>query len=325
MDRTGNVITGKALCYSNRLGLRTSGRILKHVLVVFVVAFLANSGYAAEPRSDILVTPDWLAEHLDDESLVVVQLADVELDYMRGHIPGARFLWPGWLEKSSPDKSVELYPVARMDSVLESLGISDSSQIVLCHTYTTLSAACVARAWVMFDYLGMGDRTKILDGGFEAWNAMGMPVTKEVPKHTPGTFTPKIKEDVFVDLEYVKARVGEQGIRLVDTRRSVDYRGHVRGVVRAGHIPGAVHLPYATIIDKTRRYAPVDTLGVRFAKAGIKPGDEIISYCYKGRSACFAYIAGRMLGYDVHVYDGSSEEWCGREDLPVEVSEVEQR
>lgn len=117
--------------------------------------------------------------------------------------------------------------------------------------------------------------------------------------------------------------MGKEGVRLVDTRRPVDFRGGARGVLRTGHIPGAINLPFATIIDETLCYVPAGTLRERFAAAGIEEGDDIIAYCYKGRAACMVYIAGSMLGYTVHVYDGSSEEWCGKVELPLEVSVLE--
>ena len=249
-----------------------------------------------------------------------MQAAELRSDYLRGHIPGARFLWPNWLEESTPDLNIELFPVARMDSVLESLGVSNTSLIVLCHTYTFANAATVARAWVTLDYLGMGDRTKILDGGFEAWKAQGKPVTTEIPEFTRGTFIPVIKRDVFVDMEYVKAHMGTPGLRLVDSRRPEDFRGDEKNVLPGGHIPGAVNLPFAMVIDETLCYFPVDTLKARFRAAGIAPGDDIISYCYKGKAACLISVAARMLGHDVHVYDGSFEEWWGHEDLPLELS-----
>jgi thiosulfate/3-mercaptopyruvate sulfurtransferase len=289
-------------------------------LFVSIMLTLARVGTAGETQRDILVTPEWLAGHLDDPSLVVLQVAEVRSDYLRGHIPGARFLWPGWLENSTPDLSIELLPVARMDSVLESLGIFTESRVVLCHTYTFASAASAARAWVTLDYLGMGDRAKILDGGFEAWRAAGKPISKESPTFAQGTFTPAIKEDVFVDLEYVKANMAKPGVRLVDSRRPDDFTGDAAGILPGGHIPGAVSLPYSSVIEESLRYAPLDTIAARFAAAGIGPEDDIISYCYKGKAACLIHVAARMMGHTVHVYDGSFEEWWGHEDLPVEAA-----
>ena len=106
-------------------------------------------------------------------------------------------------------------------------------------------------------------------------------------------------------------------------RRAKDYQGHAQGVIRAGHIPGAVNLPSSAIIDKELCYGSAESIAAEFADAGIKRGDRLISYCYKGRSACFIYVVGKMLGYEVHVYDGSAEEWCGRDDVPIAVSVVD--
>jgi len=285
--------------------------------------FVVSCVVAGEPQTDILVTPDWIEEHMSDPSLVILQAADLRSVYARGHIPGARFLWPGWLEKSTPDLNVELFPVATMDSVLESLGVSNSSLIVLCHSGSFPNAVTAARTWVVLEYLGMGDRTKILDGGFEHWKSQGKPVSKEVPQYAPGNFALALKENVFVDMEFVKASLGQPGIRPVDTRRPDDFAGKAEGEERTGHLPGAVSIPYSTIIDRDLRYFPLDTLKARFAEAGVGPGEEIIAYCYRGKSACLAYIAARMLGFDAHVYDGSMEEWTAYDDSPLEVTPEE--
>jgi thiosulfate/3-mercaptopyruvate sulfurtransferase len=287
------------------------------VASVLLLTIVGGFAAAAEPTKDILVTPEWLTARLNDPSVVVLQVADIRLDYLREHIPGASFLWPGWLEQSTPDLSVELFPIAKMDSVLESLGVSNTSQIVLSDTYSAGSFSGVMRVWATLDYLGMGDQTKILDGGLQAWKNAGKPTTQDVPKVAKGNFTPKIKQDVFADLDYVKAHMDKTGIRLVDARRPADFKGDPKSVLPSGHIPGAVNVSYASVTDDSRRFVPADTLRARFAAAGIQPGDEIIAYCNRGVAASYVYTAAAMLGYKAHIYDGSMEEWGGR-GLPVE-------
>lgn len=147
-----------------------------------------------------------------------------------------------------------------------------------------------------------------------------LPVTKEIPAYEPGRFNPVIKNGIFVDLEYVKARSGEAGFCLVDGRSAQGFEGGGVGVFRAGHIPGAINLPFSAVLDSTNRYLPTDSLRAKFQSVGIKPGDDIISYCYSGRTACPIYVAAKILGYNVHLYDGSFEEWSRREKLPVEVT-----
>jgi thiosulfate/3-mercaptopyruvate sulfurtransferase len=181
-------------------------------------------------------------------------------------------------------------------------------------------AAVAARAYIALDYLGLGDRTYILDGGLEAWKAEGKPVTKEIPARKTTKFTPKVKSGVFVDLDYVKAHSGKPGFRLVDCRSRIGFNTSGVGIFRPGHIPGAINLPFATVLDSTNKYLPIDSLKGKFESAGIKPGDELITYCYSGRATCPVYVAAKMLGYNVHLYDGSFEEWSRHEELPVEVT-----
>jgi thiosulfate/3-mercaptopyruvate sulfurtransferase len=279
-------------------------------------------GFSTSALAQVSVTPAWLAEHLQDPSLVVLHVAGVRADYTREHIPGARFLWLGWMAKSNPDQSFELPAAAELDTLLEGLGVANDSRIVVCHSLADPTAA--ARVYVTLDYLGLGDRTHILDGGFEAWKAEGRPVTKEIPARRAAKFTPKIEDGVFVDVGYVAAHMGKPGTALVDGRPAQAYDGaggSMAGVFRAGHIPGAVNLPYTTLLDTANRYLPADSLAAKFEKAGVKPGDEIVAYCGSGRTATPVYVAAKMLGYKVHLYDGSFEEWSRREDLPVEAKQ----
>jgi thiosulfate/3-mercaptopyruvate sulfurtransferase len=276
-------------------------------------------GFPHDSQAQVSVTPTWLAEHLRDPSLVVLHVANVRADYTREHIPGARFVWPGWLAPSNPDLSFELSPVAQLDTLVEGLGITNNSRVVVYHVLG--DAAAAARVYITLEYLGLGDGTCILDGGLEAWKSEGRPVTKELPVYKRAEFTPTIKDGVFVDLGYVKARSGNTGFRLVDGRSAQGFAGGGGGlgVFRAGHIPGAVNVPFSAVVDTTNRYLPVDSLKAKFESAGIKPGDDIVAYCYSGRTACPVYVAAKMLGYNVHLYDGSFEEWSRQEDLPVEV------
>jgi thiosulfate/3-mercaptopyruvate sulfurtransferase len=289
---------------------------MRRICLLFVS--LVCLGFSSGSQEQVRVTPSWLAEHLQDSSLVILDVANVRADYAREHIPGAKFLWPGWMTESNPDLSFELLPLARLDTLLEGLGITNNSRIVICHVLGDATAA--ARVYITLDYLGLGDQTYILDGGLEAWKAEGRPVTKELPAYKPVKFKPMIKSGVFVNLEYVKARFGKAGFRLVDGRSAQGFDGGGVGVFRAGHIPGAVNLPFSAVLDSTNRYLPTDSLKVRFQSAGIKPGDDIIAYCYSGRAACPIYVAAKMLGYNVHLYDGSFEEWSRQGDLRVEVT-----
>jgi thiosulfate/3-mercaptopyruvate sulfurtransferase len=163
----------------------------------------------------------------------------------------------------------------------------------------------------------MGDRTVILDGGFEAWKAAGNRVSTETPSFKRTTFTPNVRKDAIVDVEYVKSRMSSPGVVLLDARAPEFYNGIGGGFPRPGRIPGARNIYFATLFDTSNKYLPLDSLRKKFAAAGIKDGDEIITYCHVGQTASSDYLAARLLGHTVHLYDGSFEDWSGREDLPV--------
>ena len=267
--------------------------------------------------SSLLVTPAWVAEHINDPDLVILHVAQNRHDYLKDHIPGARLLWPGWMAMSNPDLSYEALPIAQLDTTLEALGVSNNSLIVLYGANGNVSAQ--ARMYITLDYLGMGDRTFILDGGIEAWKAEKHETTKEIPHVKGGSFKPKLKQDTFVHADYVKERLGNQQFSILDARAPEFYSGkNSGGFPRAGHIPGAQNIFYTTLFDTTNKYLPLDSLRVKFDRAGVKAGNEVISYCHVGQTASPLYIVARLLGYTAHLNDGSFEEWSGREDLPIE-------
>jgi thiosulfate/3-mercaptopyruvate sulfurtransferase len=173
--------------------------------------------------------------------------------------------------------------------------------------------------YITLDYLGMGDRTKILDGGLPAWKAAGQPVTKEEPRFAAGTFVPEVRKDVVVTLDTMRSRYHADGTKLIDARSPQAFNAvKGEGVVRGGHIPGAVNIPYTALFDTLDRYQPLDSIAAKFEKAGVKQGTDVIVYCGSGRTASPMYIAAKMLGFNVRLYDGSFQEWSRKEDLPVE-------
>lgn len=284
---------------------------------VLLLAIAMACAAAAAPPEPIVVPPAWLAAHLQDPDLVLLQVSSLRDDYTREHIPGARFLWPSWLTVSTPDLGFEMPPVDSLATVLRRLGVANDSRIVIYHVLGDVAGT--ARVFVTLDYVGLGGRTQILDGGLAAWKAAGHPVTKDEPVFAPGTFTPAPRPDAVIHLDGMRARYDAPGVQPLDARSPQDFNA-VAGlnVLRGGHIPGAVNLPVAALFDSLDRYQPLDSLATRFRRAGVKPGSEIITYCGVGRTASPAYVAARMLGYDVRLYDGSFSEWSRKEDLPVE-------
>lgn len=289
----------------------------RFLVALALLVGLAGPGWAAPPAHDLLVTPAWLAEQLGDPALVVLHPAALRADYERGHVPGARFLWLSDVAPSTCEGTYEMPSARALAAAFERLGVSSDSRVVICHVLGDVTGA--ARVYVALDYLGLGDRAVILDGGFEAWKAEGRAVAKDAPAIRRGRIVPGDRPGVLAHLEQVRGAAAATGVRLVDARMASAFDSPGTPMaVRGGHLPGAVNLPAGAVTDSLFRYQPADTLRARFARAGIAPGDHLITYCGVGRSACPVYVAARMLGYDVRLYDGSFEEWSRREELPVE-------
>ena len=260
--------------------------------------------------------PSW-SQHLNDPDLVVLNVSQNARFYRQGHIPGARFLWVTSIAAPNPELSFELVPLDQLVTLFEGLGVSNDSRVILCSVNGNVSPT--ARAYITLEYLGMGDRTSILDGGFEAWKKAGNQVSTESPAVKRSSFTPHVKRNAIVDGDYVKSHLKAAGVTILDARAPEFYKGIGGGFPRPGHIPGAVNVFYTTLFDSTNKYLPLDSLKAKYAAAGIKDGDDIITYCHVGQTASSDYIAAKLLGHEVHLYDGSFEDWSGREDTPLEL------
>lgn len=289
------------------------------MLALAAVPAIARAQTGAKFDSPVVST-QWLADNLNDPSVVVLHFANARRDYSAGHIPGARFLWVNDVAPSTPDLNTELPPPARLDSVLESLGVSDNSRIVV---YGPTVSTMVARVYLTLDYLGLGDRAAVLDGGFNTWKAEGRAVSTEVPKVTRGQLTTRVRSDAVVDADFVKANIDKPGIRILDARTPDFYNGTVTGQMaggyaRQGHIQSALNVPFTTLTDSTGKLKDRSTIAGLFTSAGVQPSDRVITYCHVGQQGSLLLLAARYAGYKTSLYDASYEDWSPRSaDYPV--------
>jgi thiosulfate/3-mercaptopyruvate sulfurtransferase len=279
---------------------------------------------AADPgvRESLIVSTDWLAKHLNDDSLVLLQVGD-KAEYESGHIPGAQFIMVA--DISTPRGSglaLELPAVAQLQTLFEKLGVTDKSRIVVYFGKDWVTPT--ARVFLTLDYLGLGDHTSILDGGLPAWRAESKPVTAELRAPKPGHFTPRPNTKLVVDAAWVNANLNKPGVMILDARAQKFYTGaEVGQMPRGGHIPNAKNIPFSSLVeDPSNKFKSAAALRELFNTAGVKQGDSVTTYCHIGQQASLLYFVARYLGYEAHLYDGSFEDWSHRPELPVEKSEV---
>jgi thiosulfate/3-mercaptopyruvate sulfurtransferase len=268
-----------------------------------------------EPAPGPLVSADWLKRHRTDPGLVILQVGRARVAYDSAHIPGARFIAGGQVSVRQGDLITEVPPLASLDSLLEGLGVGDRSRIVLYGE--TLP---VTRLFFTLDYIGVGDRVSVLNGGLEAWSRAGGTTTPEPgPAPARGELTVRVQPELLADAAWVEARRRDPSVLLLDARTQDEFDGTVseEDVARPGHIPGAVRLDWTETIAGGM-FRDKGELRRLFTAAGAGPGREIVTYCRVGSRASAIYFAARVLGYKVRLYDGSMNEWAGRPERPVE-------
>jgi thiosulfate/3-mercaptopyruvate sulfurtransferase len=305
-----------------------TSRLLIAVLP-FVVATNLRSATAASDdpaaRQSMIVSTSWLAEHLKTDPIVLIHVGD-KAEYDAGHFPGAQYL--AVADISTPrgeGLTLQLPAVEQLETVFRKIGVNDNSRIVIYFGNDWVTPS--ARVYFTLDYLGLGDRTSILDGGMPAWRGEGRPITSEVKEAKAGTFTSHPKKEIVADVEWLSKQLTNASVAILDARASQFYDGSDPGrMPRAGHIPGAKSIPFSTLVTEPgNKFKSAENLRGIFRSAGAKPGNRVVTYCHTGQQASLLYFAARYLGYDAQLYDGSFEEWSRRSDLQVEGTKPEKK
>jgi thiosulfate/3-mercaptopyruvate sulfurtransferase len=273
------------------------------------------------PAAPILVTTEWVAGHLHDAKLLLFQIGDdrSKAVYDAGHLPGAQFLNP-FRDLARPRVegalALELPSAERLDSVLRAKGISNDSRIVLYTASEYFSP--LGRAFFTLEYAGMKGRIVVMDGGLETWKAENRPTSTDVPTPVSGAFIHQLAPDMVVDADWLKTRLQDPTVAIVDARNPEFYHGADTHQARNGHIPGAKNLPFDTIMDDTGKFKDPATLTKLLEEAGVTESKTVVTYCHIGQQASLVWFAARMLGYQAKLYDGSFQDWSARSELPVD-------
>lgn len=268
-----------------------------------------------------MVEPGWLLDRLNDPHIVILdcrwQLANPSYGrqaYQRDHIPGARYVDIGQDLSAPPGRYGGRHPLPtpeQFQRVMESLGVDDSSYVVVYDEEATAAARC----WWLLQYFGHGE-VSLLNGGYPAWRRLGYPVTDAAPTVQPSHFTPRPDPRMVAD--YQTVRHLSQYFPVLDARAPERYHGHHEPMdAKAGHIPGAQNAPYTEVLNPDGTFRSPDDLRRIFPLAASK---EPIVYCGSGVSACVNIVALRLIGADPLLYPGSWSDWIQHEDAPIAAS-----
>jgi len=286
-------------------------------LILLFLLLCAAPDLRAERPIPYTVSTQWLAEHLQDKDLVILQTGFSRNEFAYAHIPYARFLWFYALAPVTPDLNTEMPAPKEAAKALAELGITDRSRIVL--VFTGQNVATTTRMFLALSQFGYGERTALLNGGLEAWKNEGREIVKGVLPVQRTAPKAAVAASVITDAEWVKRHLRDTTVTIVDARTKNFYDGNGGGIARQGHIAGAKSLVFNSLLDSTNRLKPIEELQRLFNEAGIAKGTTVVSYCHVGQQATVVYFAAKLLGYDAKVYDGSFEDWNVRdESYPVE-------
>lgn len=285
-------------------------------LLALLLGAQTGGGYA---RPDLLVDTAWLAQHLDDANVRIVDMR--ARGYGDGHIPHAVFLDNNWIR--NPKAPPTFLPTPQEFAALMSkLGISNNTRVI---AYDDRGGIYAARLWWILNHFGHSN-VALLDGGWTKWTAEQRATSAVAPSVTAATFTVKPGTVKVATADQVKAAINKTGVRLLDARTQGEIDGtDRRNIKRGGFIESSVPVYWEDTLDPTTKaFKPASEIARLYRDKGISASDEVVAYCQIGMRAAHDLFTLALIGHDLTKlanYYGAWEEWGNRDDTPIKVKQ----
>lgn len=262
-----------------------------------------------------LVTPEGLSRDLaSSEPPLLIDVRPAE-DYCANHLADAVHLDLFGISAIDTDPAPLRSFFWIIEHLLASRGVSNDVAVVV---YDETSGIRAARAFWFLEYFGH-PRTRVLDGGFNAWTRAGLPTTQQTHKPKATEWTGARNDEILAGWRDLKDRLGLADAVILDTRSDGEYCGTTIRAARGGAVPGAVHLEWTNNLAADGAFKSPHELKQMYERAGVTADREVVTYCQGGYRAAHSYLALRIAGYPrVRNYIGSWKEWGDRVDLPIE-------